>query len=545
MAFYYEQYAVYDSERYEVSAEEQLISNYISQKNNDDYDRLIAEEEHWDAFYRLTRMRKSVLNWYPFLPDSSLLEIGAGFGELTGLFCDSCRKVVAIEENPYRAKQIYKRHKLKNNLTVYAGQIADIPLEEKYNYIILVGSLEYMGGGIGNRQVYADYIKNLGSLLAPEGKILLAVENRFGLKYFCGEPALNTKIPFSGINHKMHHNEGYSFSKQELSDILGMAGFHYKLYFPLPDYKLTQVVYSQEFIPNSSIKERLIPYYKRPDSLISYENDLYDDIIENKVLDFFSNSFLAECSQEPSFCDVIYAALSTDRGHDDGFATTIHSTGIVKKTPLYPEGKKQLEQILSNHTTLSNRGLHVIDSQIIDNALHMPHVKANTLSDYLKTIYKTNSELFKKQFDMLYECILKSSDHAKSVNSKMAGYDSKLEYGPILKKAYIDMIPVNCFYLDETLLFFDQEFVREYYPANYILYRALKYTYFFIPDANNYVPMKELQEKFELTLLWDSFEKVEAEFVSKNRKYDEYKNFLPKTYINKKKLLENANKLIR
>lgn len=540
------QYVFHAEDRKELSEEEKAISGYIIQNSEDEYDNLIFKDNRWKVFYHLTRMRKSLLNWYDFKEGAAILEIGGSFGALTGLYCDKCGQVVSVERFLHRAEQIYERHKSRDNLTVYAGRIEDVPLKEKFDYIAVIGTMEYIGGGKPERDLYSEYLKKLKGMLKPAGKILLAVENRYGLRYFCGAPEPHTGVPFSGINGYPHGSIGYSFSKRELTSIIEMAGFPYhKFYFPLPDYKLPQLIYSQDYIPQTSIRERVIPYYLNQTPLVAYENDVFEDIIENNVLDFLSNSFLVECSIEQEFCDVMYAAVSTDRGPEEGFATTIHSNGVVRKTPLYPEGIKRLEAIHKNHMDLKSHQLNVIASEIISNTLYMPYIKGDTLSDYMKKIIRKDQDQFIHLFDRLFECILKSSAHVSKDSNAMGCGDCTIDYGIILDKAFIDMIPINCFYCDGNLIFFDQEFVRENYPAKYTLFRALKYTYYFISDAERYVPLEDMKARYGLTDLWDIFEREEYNFVSLNRKYDENRNFLMRAFVDRENMYENAKRLLR
>ncbi|MBY0011670.1 SAM-dependent methyltransferase [Paenibacillus typhae] len=539
-------YVFHDDDKKELSAEEQDICRYIARNSHDDYDHLIAKDNRWKVFYQLTRMRKSLLNWYDFRPDATLLEIGGGFGAITGLYCDKCSKVVSVERFKHRAEQIYERHKTRENLTVYAGRIEDIPFDEKFDYITVVGAMEYKGNGSQEQKVYSEYLKDLKGLLKPNGRILLAVENRYGLKYFCGTGDPHTGIPFAGINKYPHGSIGYSFSRQELIRIIQQAGLpHYKFYYPLPDYKLPQMIYSQDYIPQTSIRERVIPYYLNQSTLVASELELYDDIIDNQVFEFFSNSFLVECADRPEFCDVIYAAVSTDRGHEEAFATTIHSNQTVRKTALYPEGEVQLRNIDRNLKALKAREIKVTASDIIGHSLCMPYVKHDTLSDHLKKIIAQDPQQFIALLDQLYASILQSSKHSLQVNIDIAGYNEELDYGVILEKAYIDMVPVNCFYYDNELEFFDQEFVKEHYPAKYVLFRALKYTYFFIGEADKHVPLNDLKIKYGLTELWELFEQEEYAFVAHNRKYDQYQSFLARAYIDKENMHHNAKLLLR
>ena len=131
MATFNSRYIVYDEDQKELSDVENDICTYIAQNDFDDYDLLISDDDRWKIFYHLSGMRKSLLNWYVFKKDSSLLEVGGSFGALTGLFCDRCREVVSVERFLHRAEQIYERHKARSNLTVYAGRTEHIQFTDK------------------------------------------------------------------------------------------------------------------------------------------------------------------------------------------------------------------------------------------------------------------------------------------------------------------------------------------------------------------------------------------------------------------------------
>ena len=54
-----------------------------------------------------------------------------------------------------------------------------------------------------------------------------------------------------------------------------------------------------------------------------------------------------------------------------------------------------------------------------------------------------------------------------------------------------------------------------------------------------------MQERYGLRHLWEEFEKEEYNFVSLNRKYNEYHNFLKRTYIDRNGMLINAKQLLK
>lgn len=100
----------------------------------------------------------------------------------------------------------------------------------------------------------------MSGLLKEGGRILLAVDNRLGLRYFCGAKESHGGKAFEGISHYPQGTRGYSFSREELKDILTRAGFsQHQFYYPLPDYKMPQLIYSDDYLPEQNLKERLIP----------------------------------------------------------------------------------------------------------------------------------------------------------------------------------------------------------------------------------------------------------------------------------------------
>ena len=80
---------------------------------------------------------------------------------------------------------------------------------------------------------------------------------------------------------------------------------------------------------------------------------------------------------------------------------------------------------------------------------------------------KTDKDIFIKEVDRFRDLILQSSDHV-SENE---------ETGVILKRGYLDLVPLNCFALDGEYIFYDQEFYEENCPANAIIMRMIDMGY--------------------------------------------------------------------
>lgn len=575
------------------SEADQAVLEYLNSSRKDYYDEEIADDPRFSIWYQLSSLRTGLFSWYPFCAHARVLEIGAGFGALTGLLCERCERVAATERSHHRAEAIAKRWAAKDNLEVYAGEWSEISFEDKFDYIILTGILERAGGGTRDRKKYAEYLQKAATLLKEDGILLLAADNRMGLRYFCGDKESHGGQVFEGIRQYPRGIRGYSFSREELKNIVEMAGFqNNRFYYPLPDYKLPQLIYSDRYLPGENLRERLIPYYLQHNSLLASEQELYRDVIENGVFPFFANSFLVECSRRSGESEMrdesrlkaaepdadcleaevrrlneiplrvghaIYAAVSTDRGREGSYATTIYDDGTVTKRPLYEEGKAGAKALFDHMEDLRLHGIPVVRHRLLpDGSLVLPYVSWPTLSNYIKEVMGKDTAEFLRLLDQIYTFILQSSEQTSAGENALlsiciqAARDeeekarlSALDFGPILKKAYMELIPLNCFYEPGTgkFLYFDQEFVRNNYPAGYVMFRAIHYIYCFTPGAEQRYPRQKLLEKYGLTETWAVYEAEERRFLDEVRNHEMYRQFYRWAAVDRKRIDENIRRL--
>ena len=400
---------------------DRAVLEYMHSTKKEYYDEEISKDSRFEVWYQLSVIRTGLLSWYEFKKEAKILEIGAGFGALTGLLCDRGSYVAVTERSAVRAEALNQRWEHKDNLHVYAGEWSEIDFGVRFDYIIITGILERACNGSKNRQDYVDYLKKVFRLLKEDGILLLSVDNRLGLKYFCGARESHGGNAFEGINSYPHGTRGYSFDRAELQDIVRHAGFdEIQFYYPLPDYKLPQLIYTDSYLPEQNLKERLIPYYENHNSLVAIEEELYQNVIENKVFPFFANSFLVECSRnsggksiqkqsnlDDSMSQIIYAAISTDRGEERAYATTIRKDGTVKKIPLFPQGKENARKLFDNIEDLRAHQIPVVKHELLsDGSLLQPFISWPTLSNYIKDIIKQNTEEFIQLIHQIYNCLL-------------------------------------------------------------------------------------------------------------------------------------------
>jgi len=267
-------------------------------KSGGDVSAKLEKDGRWPALYHLSPDRRNLLEWFPFRREGRLLEIGAGCGALTGFFAERVGGVAAVELSLKRSRIVYERCRSFDNLEVMAGNISDLSFEKKFDYVTLIGVLEYARMFIAGKNPARRLIETAGNLLKPDGILMLAVENRFGLKYFAGAREDHSGRPFESIEGYRADSPAETWGRAGLANILRQAGFAgQKFYYPYPDYKLPDEIFSDDYLPDPGHLLQNSPNYDRDRYLIFNEKTALLDIVAEGKFPFFSNSFLVLASR--------------------------------------------------------------------------------------------------------------------------------------------------------------------------------------------------------------------------------------------------------
>jgi len=265
---------------------------------NKDYAKVLANDDRWPILYHLSPIRQNIINWYPFKNNASCLEIGGGCGAITGALCENIAEVKVVELSKRRSMINLERHKHYDNLEIIVGNLNDIEFKEKFDYITLNGVLEYAGSFTYTENPYQDFLKQIKQYLKPDGKLIIAIENRYGLKYFAGAKEDHTGIEFDGITGYKDTNHVRTFGKTELENLLISSGYtQQEFYYPYPDYKMPLEIYSQYFLPKADTILSQSPNFDYERYLVFDEVEAYKGIVENGQYEFFANSFLVICGE--------------------------------------------------------------------------------------------------------------------------------------------------------------------------------------------------------------------------------------------------------
>lgn len=267
-------------------------------KENDDFSEILANDNRWPILYHLSPIRQNIINWYPFKENTSCLEIGGGCGAITGALCNSLKEVKVVELSKRRATINYERHKNYDNLEIIIANLNDIKFNQKFDYITLNGVLEYAGSFTKTDNPYEDFLKQIKQYLKPEGKLIIAIENRYGIKYFAGAKEDHTSKEFDGITGYKNIDSVRTFGKKELEDLLEKSGYpEQDFYYPHPDYKMPMEIYSEDWLPSTTSNLSPAPNFDYERYQLFNESDAYQGIIANGQYEFFANSFLVVCGE--------------------------------------------------------------------------------------------------------------------------------------------------------------------------------------------------------------------------------------------------------
>lgn len=418
---------------------------------------------------------KVLLNWYPFKKSDKILYV-------------------------YSQEGIWEEALFQRRLDVDM-----IELQQLHAYVEAhIGSYSIVVAirAIEKAEEKIQFLQDARQLLNAEGKLLLGVENRLGIKNFCGERDPYTNGIFDGIeNYKKaldteKSKKGRLFAKNEIIELLEEAGWtDYQFYSVLPGLETPQLIYAEDYLPEENLAVRFFPIYHHPETVFIEEERLYESLIKNGLFHILANSFFVECVKNNHFCEIKHMTASVNRGREKAMLTILYKDHVEKR-PIYEEGMRSLQKLSVHSEELRQRGIHTVDGVLEKNRYVMPYMHGEIGICYFERLLRTNIELFLQELDRFREILLKSSEpvEMEDLNDRTG----KERAGRLLKKGYFDLVPINCFVIEGEFVFFDQEFCIENYPANALIYRTIDLLYISAPDLNMVYPKEKLWKRYNM-----------------------------------------------
>lgn len=319
------------------SVEDEILE-IVKSRPEGEYADIIEEKRSWPVLYHLSPLRENIVDWLPMGPEDKVLEVGSGCGAITGALARKAGSVSCVELSKKRSLINAFRHRDCENVTIHVGNFKDVEpdLPRDYTYICLIGVFEYGIGYIGGEKPFETFLSLLCSHLAEGGRILIAIENKYGMKYFAGCKEDHLGTYFSGIEDYPEGGGVRTFSRQGLERIFAACGVgDFRFYYPYPDYKFMTTLFSDRRLPGKGELADNLRNFDRDRMLLFDEKSAFDGVGKDGLFSVFSNSYLAVLG---GGMDVDYVKYSNDRAPEYRIRTSLCRKGVkglcVKKEPL-------------------------------------------------------------------------------------------------------------------------------------------------------------------------------------------------------------------
>lgn len=473
----------------------ELVRTYPEQE----YNQVIAREQDWAVMYHLAHERGNILSWYPFEPGSKLLEIGSGCGAVTGAAAASAASVTCVDLSMKRSTINGVRHQDRENIKICVGNFQDIEkgLEQDFDYATLIGVFEYGRGYMEGEKPYHKFLTTVMNHLRPGGKLLIAIENKLGLKYWAGCREDHTGTFFEGLEG-YHHTEGVrTFSRPELIRILEECGYEdYRFYYPYPDYKFPTVIYSDEYLPGTGELNRNICNFDRNRLVLMDEGRVFDQLSEDGLFPLYANSFFVEITNpsndgESEKEQVLYTKYSTGRAPEFAIRTCIgrdvRGGYFLYKTAEYPQGRHHIQSAAKAGAELEKlwegKGmLRPNRCRLEDGRVFFEYLKGTTLEEKLDRLLEQGEEQQVREwmeaaFDRILAGAPTQEFQITPEFQQVFGQVSFQEPEPAFPAADVDLIFSNLLLTEDgSWHVLDYEWTFFFpIPAGYVLWRAFHY----------------------------------------------------------------------
>jgi len=325
-----------------------------------EYQRIIEESASWPILYHLSPLRENIVEWLPIDKSMKVLEVGSGCGAITGALSRKAGSVTCCDLSLKRSKINAYRHMQSDNVTIHVGNFTDVEkdLDKDYDYICLIGVFEYAKGYVDSEDPYGDFLKLLKCHCKAKGNIVIAIENKFGLKYWAGCKEDHLATYFSSLEDYPNGGVVRTFTDRGLIDIAKRCGFRkYKMYYPYPDYKFMTNLYSNNRLPRRGELKNNIRNMDRDRVVLFNEKDVFDNILNEGLFNLYSNSYMLVLGPEP---DTDFIRYSNDRMSKYSICTEMVKTDetnslSIRKRALSVEAADHLKNMAAAGEKLSKR----------------------------------------------------------------------------------------------------------------------------------------------------------------------------------------------
>ena len=483
----------------------------------DDSPELQSKATKWTFRYHLGQGRSTIFKALELKGDLKVLELGAGCGALSRYLGENCESADCIESSYVRAQIAKERCRNLDNVNIFCCDIFDVEFQPVYDIVTLIGVWEYapMFSDDPAEEACRKLLKMACSALKSDGVLIIAIENKIGLKYWTGSPEEHSGRFYDGIHGYPIDKVPITFSKSEIRNYLTEAQLkHIHFYHCFPDYK-----FGDTFFSDIGEDEKLylhnwitVPF----PHAIARRYDIHEGLTLRTLsraglLREFANSYLITASKSQAS-----ALLKPDwiAKKITGFPRKkiYQCITVLKEQPQLRVEKKYMH---AQHTKEQSDNYESGEyPYIVHNAYSLPWYAGDLL------IFDVFEALYHRDFKRRCGEILKQ--HYQQLHSRFyTGKEDAAEF-PLMQGQSFDFTFYNIVKSESGPVFIDTEWSADKeLPADFILYRCVKSNILAAAHLSEKVQIKS-RRKFTIEILKTLFAQYDNERYEYNRKLEKH-----------------------
>ena len=410
---------------------------------------LIKRISDWATEYHFCSERHNLLRHVQLHSGMRILELGAGCGAITRQLGETGAEVVAVEGSYQRACAAAARCRGLENVKVYCSNFQKIKFSATYDFVSLVGVLEYAPQYFASASPVKECLKLATAALKPDGVLVIAIENQLGLKYFCGLREDHVDISYFGIEDRYNTRTAITFGRRDLNKIVQEVGLSFvEFNYPFPDYKIPRVVFTERaftseiFRPDEIIRQLTSRDYSGDLGASFNERLAIPVLCRNGMMQDLSNSFLVFASRD---------MCSIEKLYDHELLATAYATERLTEYNVCTRFLQYENEVAVTKDKMCQRQLRVSHGNVLEHLVPLREMYVSGLNldaEYRKYVALNDFESFHALLDkqigyLVSEAVLASEDIASTAS--------------MVHEDFFDCTPANLILLDGDLHYVDRE----------------------------------------------------------------------------------------
>ena len=376
--------------------------------------------------------------------------------------------------------------------------------------------------------------------LNSEGKIVIIGENDYSINNWSKYEYRNRDNGVLKLENDEVKNSQINTIKLKLKEI-GIENIN--TFYVFPNYKNAEIMLNEKLKIETGFFEKYTPNINENQIKVFDEQKVLKSIAKNnpKMLEFFTNAYFIEASKNEITDDIKYVSYNNVRRPKYRLITIIREN-VVEKLPANEEAKEHINEIKKN-IKLFNKEIELLDyeenGRILSKLIKNEKTLDNIIYDKCDNLAEVEKILKNFKDILMINSIKYNENFLKYLPKETEKYKEILVDLNYLKDAFWDMVPKNCFYLNNKYVFFDQEWKKDYLPVEFILYRAIINSYDLVRNIN----VNELYKRLAIEKYISFFEYLDSEIRKEIIDEKIYKEIYRKGEIKSIDNLINENRI--